>query len=397
MEALQQAYLLDPEKTAQVHSRHVQMQGQKIAQVEHVTERMYTTLKNIVGSPDPQKAYEMGVKRLREEGIRLPNDLPPTYDPAWGMMTLQGLRTAKIEQAELKMAQEQAELEMKQYTAQTERGKMLNEARKLGQPQKVDYGYGWEMDAALDARFGDAIRQSGRPPTQAMVDQATQDVDARHVRRNVETFRQTAPERADIARQTGAAAQGERPLEGPERIRLNAFTQAEDVAKQLTSEFTPEERKHYVGLGGFRMNAQQAQQLATDALTGKADPKFARFAALIAMGKAEAFGEAGKSLTGAEKAVIFGYIPTGTEMSAEAFEQKLTLAQQRLPAILDRELKLATTPRRDLPGMRARGELSGQGRMNTSSLRPVADMPPADLDAEIAALEAKTRGGRSWR
>ena len=75
------------------------------------------------------------------------------------------------------------------------------------------------------------------------------------------------------------------------------------------------------------------------------DPRFARFAGLLAEAQAEAFTTGGKALTDTEKAVVFGYIPTGDEWSAEQFEQKLSLANERLPGYLDQTAIWAGVPK----------------------------------------------------
>jgi hypothetical protein len=76
---------------------------------------------------------------------------------------------------------------------------------------------------------------------------------------------------------------------------------------------------------------------------GKADPKFARFSALVNEGKSEAFLKAGKNLTAAERPITFGYIPTGEEWSPEQYEQKLNLSGERIGAAIDRNADLGTT------------------------------------------------------
>lgn len=158
-----------------------------------------------------------------------------------------------------------------------------------------------------------------------------------------------------------------KPLDEGARVRLNGLLQGEDIAKALATEFTPEERAQFVGLGGLRFTAQQVQQIVADAQRGKADPKFARFAALLHLEAKEAFETGGKALSAHEKNIIFGYIPTGKEMSVEDFEQKLRLAQERLPTFIDRELQLATTPAKDLASARAAGKLG-----NATAPRPAA-------------------------
>jgi len=130
LEALQQAYLLDPERTGQAHARHVQMQGQQLAQAKQLTTRLYTGFKRMLGSDNPQRAYEVGVQQLRREGVPLPDDLPPTVDPAWLAFTVDSLRTTETDLAELNVEQERAKLRLDQFKAATERVKAEGEAQK---------------------------------------------------------------------------------------------------------------------------------------------------------------------------------------------------------------------------------------------------------------------------
>ena len=81
-------------------------------------------------------------------------------------------------------------------------------------------------------------------------------------------------------------------------------------------------------------------------LSGKSgDPKFARFAALLSEAAKEGFGEGGKNFTITEKDIVFGFIPTGAEPSTTQFEAILLRSGERIPGMLDREIKLSTAPR----------------------------------------------------
>jgi hypothetical protein len=212
--------------------------------------------------------------------------------------------------------------------------------RKQNQP---NYGLGDRMDAALYYLHGAELGPGGKP-TPEMVGNAQRLLQ----RYEVEKAQQTqAVGLGNVAQKTFEAAVS-KPLDESARVRLNGLLQAEEVAKTLATEFTPEERARYVGLGGLRMGAQQAQQLLADANDGKADPKFARFAALLAVQAREAFDTAGKALTNTEKGVVFGYIPTGKEWSSTEFESKLQLANDRIPKFIDRDIELSTTSAKDV-------------------------------------------------
>ena len=150
-----------------------------------------------------------------------------------------------------------------------------------------------------------------------------------------------------------------KPLEGEARLRVNTMMQAEEYMKALSTEFTPQERQQYVGLLGAKLKTQQLTQALNEMAGQQTDPKLGRFAALLAGAQSEAFSTGGKALTETEKGIVFGYIPTGKEWSAADFEQKLTLGQTRLGALIDRELAIATTPARDLAARRKEGNLPG--------------------------------------
>lgn len=121
---------------------------------------------------------------------------------------------------------------------------------------------------------------------------------------------------------------------------LNKRLALEENQHRLLNEFTPQERAQYVGMGGLKLGYNQVMQLVQQ---GRADPKFARFSALVNEGKAGAFVDAGKNLTKNEQAIQFGYIPTAEEWSPTQFEEKLKLSHERTKASIDRTADLATT------------------------------------------------------
>jgi hypothetical protein len=177
----------------------------------------------------------------------------------------------------------------------------------------------------------------------------------------VEKYRRLAPYKLEEARQTGAAQAGEQPLSDTTATTVTALRRGESLAHQLLTEFTPEERAKFVGLGGLRMSGQQLQAWLRDATKTGADPRYARFLTLLNEAKNEAFATGGKALSQQEAEVVFGYIPTGKETSVEQFEQKLQQAKDRSTTRLDETLKLATTPKRALAGERESGSLARPG------------------------------------
>lgn len=143
-------------------------------------------------------------------------------------------------------------------------------------------------------------------------------------------------------RQEEAKAVG-RPLEVSDRSAVVAMTDAHRVAQSLLTEFTPEERAKYAGFIKFPVN-QLAQVV-------KSDPKFARFQTLVHRAKATAFGEGGKQLTPFEASVVFGFVPTGKELSAADFEAKLQESANRASFLINERIKLGKTPRGQLQGV----------------------------------------------
>jgi len=283
----------------------------------------------VLGEPDDtkaQKLYEESkaayVQRLqelpdslttpeaREQGIAQVESLPPILDRA----LLNNLRRTMQSQKE-----------------------QVDEAWKHGEIQrKVALA---QQIAAVEAPFKE--RQAALTGAQAGARQAEGQVRA-----------------AEIAGQTAYNVAVSKPMEGEARLRTNLMMQARDVTETIATEFSPEEITRYVGAMGTRKTLNEWQALLDDVTTGKiTDPKFARFAALNATLASEAFSTGGKALTPMEASVVFGYIPTGKEWTGGAYLQKLNLSRQRLPAMIEREITIATTPQKELLGRYRRGEL----------------------------------------
>ena len=205
------------------------------------------------------------------------------------------------------------------------------------------------------------------------------------VEREVQQFKATFPERLDLARQQGAAGATMRPLEVGERQRLTTLDLAADVITKLRTEFTPEERARYVGLLGIRKGMQNIGEFLSDLAGKSGDPKFARFSALLSEAAKEGFGEGGKNFTVTERDIVFGFIPTGEEASTTQFEAKLFRSGERIPGLLDREIKLSTMPR----GEAVKILQQGQRELRTPSTPPGAAPTPAHLQRMQQVLDAK--------
>ena len=188
-------------------------------------------------------------------------------------------------------------------------------------------------------------------------------------------------------RETGAAQAGEQPLSDTTAQTVTALRRGESLAHQLLTEFTPEERAKFVGLGGLRMSGQQLQAWLRDATKTGADPRYARFLTLLSEGENEAFATGGKALSKQEADVVFGYIPTGKETSVAEFESKLQQAKDRATTRLDETLKLATTPKRALAGERASGSLArpGSGAATTGTTTGSKGTVKLEVLADYAA------------
>lgn len=133
-----------------------------------------------------------------------------------------------------------------------------------------------------------------------------------------------------------AATQDATRLPERERAVLTVLDQGQEVLRRLTTEFSLEERKKYAGW--FNYKGRQLQQAIA------ADPKFAQFRALINQGKSMAFSDGGKNLTQYEGGITFGWVPTGEELSAVDFEEKMKLATERLEFTRRSIVNNAVTP-----------------------------------------------------
>lgn len=191
--------------------------------------------------------------------------------------------------------------------------------------------------------------------------------------------------KAGMAAEKTRATEGAKPISAETQQAVTVFDNAKRVAQNLMSEFTPQERAQYVGFLSFPAN--RLSQIA------KEDPKFARFQTLINEAKGQAFGEGGKQLTQFEASVVFGYVPTGRELSTADFEAKLSEANSRADFLRSRRLFYATKSRKELQAM------DNPSEVNSGESKSVA--PPSDKKAigyyQMSDGSKQYWDGKSWQ
>ena len=377
-------YTISPKAGREAENHAYTTQKQQYEANKERVEYLGRIANGVLESPNPQQAWDVARSMLLEAGMP-PGQVPEVVD-------LNYVRQLSGMALDAKDKYNAGILQLQQAKEQRER---TMEGAKV-----PNYGLGQDANAVMHEMFG-AQLPPGSAPSPAM----TQRVNAELIRREREADAAKQQGRIEVAAATGQAgaaltaqktydAAVAKPLEGPALQRVNMLMQGEDVVKALQTEFTPEERRKYVGLGGGRMTVQEAQQLLQDASQGKADPKYARFAALIALGKQEAFSTAGQALSQQERDVVYGYIPTGKEWSAEEFEQKLKLSGERLPTLIDRELTMSTTPRSELREKRRRGEIPSMSPPGPAAATPAQSLTPM-TEAMIADAMQQTQKSRA--
>jgi len=116
--------------------------------------------------------------------------------------------------------------------------------------------------------------------------------------------------------------------------------QSVELAKELQTEFTPQELAAFAGPVDLPVN-KVAQSFRND-------PKFAAFAVKISKLKLLAFGEGGKQLTPFEAEVVFGTVVTGEEWSTADVVAKLEEIIRRVPQLKNQMIHNATITRGQL-------------------------------------------------
>ena len=377
-------YTISPKAGREAETHAFTSQKQQYEANKERVEYLGRIANGVLDSPNPQQAWTVARAMLIEAGMP-PGQAPEVYDPNY-VQQLSGMAL------DAKDKYNAGILRLQQDKEQRERNELASKV--------PNYGLDKDANAVMHEMFGAQI-PPGSAPTPAM----TQRVNAELIRRDREADAAKQQGRVEVAEATGRAgaeltaqktydAAVAKPLEGPALQRVNILMQGEDVVKALQTEFTPEERRKYVGLGGGRQTVQEAQQLLRDASQGKADPKYARFAALIALAQQEAFSIGGQALSKPERDVLYGFILTGTEWSAEEFEQKLKLSGERLPTLIDRELTMSTTPRSELREKRRRGEIPSMSPTGPATATPTQPLTPM-TEAMIADAMQQTQKSRA--
>ena len=128
-------------------------------------------------------------------------------------------------------------------------------------------------------------------------------------------------------------------LDGGEKEKLAGLQQILHVTDRLKNEFTPAERREFVGY--FQLPVNRLSQII------QANPRFAKFDALVNREGIAAFETGGKALTAQEAAIIFGFLPNAKEWSPENFEAKLLEADDYGRSKIHTIVDIATMNRRD--------------------------------------------------
>ncbi len=158
-----------------------------------------------------------------------------------------------------------------------------------------------------------------RARTQEQINVATDPANIAAVARKIE---------AEATARTGGG-----PLDADTRQVTGAMQSAIAVMHEMRREFTPEQRRDFVGI--LRNPALRAAQFV------RGDPQFARFSAMLGRLKKAAFEDDGKQMTQFEFSVVQQYVPQGTEMSWEDFEAKLELGAAYSQMIIDARRQMA--------------------------------------------------------
>lgn len=149
----------------------------------------------------------------------------------------------------------------------------------------------------------------------------------------------------------GAAGEFAKPVEVSQQERVSVLENNLRILQGLNTAWTnltPEQQQKYVGIINFPLS--KLKQFLDQQLKGGSDPAFAQFATQIYLAKQLAFQSGGKQLTPFEASVVFGYTPTGEEMSVNDFTAKMAEAGVNTEDLLKRTAEVATVPRRELKG-----------------------------------------------
>ena len=171
-------------------------------------------------------------------------------------------------------------------------------------------------------------------------------------------------------------------LDGMEKEKLTGLQQITRVTDRLKTEFTPAERRVFVGY--FNLPIQRLSQIV------QANPRFAKFDALVNREGIAAFETGGKALTAQESAIIFGFLPNAKEWSPENFEAKLLEADDYGRSKIKTIVDIATTNRRDI-GKKMEASLPKQGANVPTSITSDEDYNKLPSGTLFVSPDGKTR------
>lgn len=321
------------------------------------------------------KEYQQGhdqVIALIQAGVQ-----DPTTDPKYMAMFPKDIFGPVVAQAQQAMTMGPVALNQMKLKPDQPENVMKIEVARLGMiPKRSEeedrqlaaYSHALKLDkegsGTTVERFAKQLAQedmqAGRPPRppSAYLEEANErlkdrDSTIQQIRKAIKTEGKHGPEGSPsferqilveltaLAGARAASTQDATRLPEKERNMLQILDTARDFSiNKLLTEFTPQERLQYAGW--FNFKGRQLTQ------TIQANPKFARFRSYVMQGKSMAFSDGGKNLTQFEGGITFGWVPTGDELSAVDFEEKLKIAAERLDYVRGRIIHYSITPTSDI-------------------------------------------------
>jgi len=379
---VQQALALEPERTAQWYGAYISQRESQLKDID----RNNSLVHQQTGLMQDQASYERGVTRLRELGVPVPKDLPPTYDPAlvaWYHKSSAD-RVSLLEQAKTEQLQAQAFRD--QMAGLKDRaaipGMVGDAARKAAALP------GYTGNPERDAAIGEVLQRRGLPPTTtpdaSILAEARQLVADSEVDVAGRKDAATEGSRVRVSQATGENAarleKTEKPLEGEAALAVGQITTLLDMAKDATALWKADFTGPAVGRTGYLR--QKAGQM---------DTQETAFRAVVddissILGQLRSGGAIPPDEMRRLEAVVPDYRMDGATFKAQVQRFERTLEQTRA-----NRLRVGTTGRGQLrEEMRTTTPRVGQppGAPATGG-RPVSEMSREELQAERDALRGR--------
>lgn len=169
--------------------------------------------------------------------------------------------------------------------------------------------------------------------------------------RKEEAARRQADLEVETAQRKAADAEARKPLDAEGQTIVAGLTRARELIQEALTEFTPEERRKFVGV--LRNPANRWAQVL------QGDPRFQQWQALIGQLQQLKFSFGGRNLTKQENDIIERFLPTGREWgggdefdvkAAEFSRGALAVMQSRLRGAQSRtDLEQELTDKPDNP------------------------------------------------